>query len=77
MFFQIRQARKLNANVRFADYQNFSVTLYDQSGNSLQYQNFIDVWSRKITVDVNKFQDRIILFKSDHRQRNRHKEDRN
>ncbi|MCF0055577.1 M43 family zinc metalloprotease [Dyadobacter sp. CY356] len=54
---------ELNAIVRFADYQNFSVTLYDQLGNPLQYQNFTDVWSRKIFVDVNKFQTGLYYLK--------------
>ncbi|MBE9462896.1 M43 family zinc metalloprotease [Dyadobacter subterraneus] len=46
---------EISAIVRFSDYQNFSATLYDQMGNALQNQSFTDVWSRKISVDINKF----------------------
>ncbi|WP_159467472.1 M43 family zinc metalloprotease [Dyadobacter sp. 3J3] len=54
---------EVNANVRFAEFQNFSVTLYDQLGNSIQNQSFIDVWSRKVTVDINKFQTGLYYLK--------------
>lgn len=46
---------EINANVRFPDYQNFSFDVYDERGNHLQSQNFVDVWSRRVTVDINKY----------------------
>ena len=54
---------EVNAIVHFADYQNFSVTIYDQLGNAIQNQNFIDVWSRTVAVDINKFNTGIYFFK--------------
>ena len=54
---------EVSAKVRFADYQNFSVTIYDQLGNAIQDQSFIDVWSRTVAVDINKFNTGIYFFK--------------
>jgi len=54
---------ELNANVRFNDFQNFSLSIFDQMGNELRSETYIDVWSRKVTLDINKFTTGIYLFK--------------
>jgi hypothetical protein len=54
---------EVNANVRFADFENFTLSVYDQRGNQLESQNFIDVWSRKVTVDIAKYNTGLYIFK--------------
>lgn len=56
-------SEELNANVRFSDFQNFTLSVYDQRGNQLQSQSYIDVWSRKVTVDINKYNTGLYIFK--------------
>ncbi len=40
------------ANVRFKDFQSFSVTIYDQKGIVRSVTQFTDVWSRKIAINT-------------------------
>lgn len=54
---------EVNATVRFPDYEDFTVTVYDQLGNAVQYLNYFDVWSRRITVDINKFNTGLYFLK--------------
>jgi hypothetical protein len=54
---------EVKATVRFADYQSFSVTVYDQMGNALQASNYVDVWSRTVSLDINKFNTGLYFFK--------------
>ena len=56
-------SEEVNASIRFRDFQNFNISVYDQRGNQLQSQNFIDVWSRKVTVDINNYNTGLYLFK--------------
>lgn len=56
-------SEEVNANIRFADYQNFSISIFDQRGNQLESQTYTDVWSRRITLDINKFQTGLYIFK--------------
>ncbi|SEI95042.1 Por secretion system C-terminal sorting domain-containing protein [Dyadobacter koreensis] len=56
-------SEEVNANIRFADFQNFSLSIYDQRGNRLETQEYNDVWSRRVTLDINKFNTGLYFFK--------------
>ena len=45
---------ELYANVRFADFQSFTVAVYDQKGILQNSQSFKDVWSRKVPIVTNR-----------------------
>ncbi|MCF2446486.1 T9SS type A sorting domain-containing protein [Dyadobacter sp. CY345] len=56
-------SEEVNANVRFADFQNFSLSIYDIKGNRLENQTYTDVWSRRVTLDINKLDTGLYFFK--------------
>jgi hypothetical protein len=45
---------ELYANIRFADFQSFTVSVYDQRGILQSKQSFRDVWSRKVPLSTER-----------------------
>jgi hypothetical protein len=45
---------ELFANVRFADFQSFTISVYDQRGILQSQQSFRDVWSRKVPLNTER-----------------------
>ena len=54
---------ELNASVRFQNFQDFTYSVYDQHGNLLLSQKYTDVWSRRVTLDIDKLNSGLYLFK--------------
>jgi hypothetical protein len=45
---------ELFANVRFQDFQSFTLAIYDQRGILQNVSSFRDVWSRKVPINTTK-----------------------
>jgi hypothetical protein len=43
---------ELFANVRFRDFQSFTLSIYDQRGILMRVTSFENVWSRKVNIDT-------------------------
>jgi len=56
-------SEEINANIRFADYKNFSISIYDQLGHLLAAESYTDVWSRRVTLDIKKFHTGLYFLK--------------
>lgn len=55
---------QLQANVRFTDYQDIAVTIYDSRGIIVEQITYEDVWSRRIYVDVRNYTPGVYYLKA-------------
>ncbi|WP_207509966.1 M43 family zinc metalloprotease [Telluribacter humicola] len=55
---------QLQANIRFTDYQDITVTIYDTRGLIVEQTTYQDVWSRRINVDVRNYTPGIYYLKA-------------